>query len=116
MFKMLSSLAVVLAGIVAMLLFTRRFLRHRSVQGRDSLIRVLASSSIGLKKSIALVEVPGTVLVLGVTGERISLLSRIEDPEQLARIEDGSKGKAPVSFLEQLQLFSARWKGFRDVP
>ena len=59
---------------------------------------------LGIKKSIAMVQVPGAILVLGVGTEQIQLLTRIDDPEVMAGVvatqaaEPGAAG-----FGEQLQ-------------
>lgn len=42
-------------------------------------VRVLFTSVLGAKKSLAIVEVAGEVLVLGVTPTSINFLTRIED-------------------------------------
>jgi flagellar protein FliO/FliZ len=109
--QMLASLAVVLGGLLLTLWFFRRFVQTRAGGVNSRLIRVLASGSIGLKKNITLVDVPGAILILGVTGDRISLLSRIEDPDTLRRIRAEIPSKPVIPFSEQLQFFSARFKG-----
>lgn len=109
--QMLASLAVVLGGLLLTLWFFRRFVQARAGSVNNRLIRVLASGTIGLKKNITLVDVPGAILVLGVTGDRISLLSRIEDPETMRKIRGEIPLKPVMPFAEQLQFFSARFKG-----
>jgi flagellar biosynthetic protein FliO len=108
--KMISALAVVMGGLWMAVAFARRFIRRAGGANGEPMVRVLATHPLGVKKSITLVEVPGSLLVLGVTGERIQLLSRIRDPEILARL--GRTGPAAaVSFYEHLSQLTARLRG-----
>ena len=109
--QMLASLAVVLGGLLLTLWFFKRFVQTRAGSVNNRLIRVLASTAIGLKKNITLVDVPGAILILGVTGDRISLLARIEDPETMRKIQGEIPSKPVIPFGEQLQFFSGRLKG-----
>jgi flagellar protein FliO/FliZ len=109
--QMLASLAVVLGGLLLTLWFFKRFVQARAGGVNNRLIRVLASTTIGLKKNITLVDVPGAILILGVTGDRISLLARIEDPETMRKIRGEIPSKPVIPFGEHLQFFSARLKG-----
>jgi flagellar protein FliO/FliZ len=109
--QMLASLAVVLGGLLLTLWFFKRFVQNRAGGVNNRLIRVLASTAIGLKKNITLVDVPGAILILGVTGDRISLLARIEDPETMRKIRGETPSKPVIPFGEHLQFFSARLKG-----
>jgi flagellar protein FliO/FliZ len=79
--KMLGTLIVLLGGLYFCLRLMKRLL-HTGFTGKpDPLIRVLSVRSVGIKKQIALVEVPGAVLVLGMTGDRMQLLDKIVDPD-----------------------------------
>lgn len=113
--KMIASLGIVLGGLLLTLWLVRRFVQSRSGQFNGQLIRVLASSTIGLKKNIALVEVPGQVLVLGMTGERISLLSKIDDPDSIRQIRGDVSAKPIIPFTEHLHFFSSKFKGNQDA-
>lgn len=99
--KMFAALAIVLGGMFVMLHFARRFLGRVGGANAQRLVRVIASQAIGVKKSVTLVDVPDAVLVLGVTGDRIQLLSRIEDPDALARVR-AYAGAAGASVPGQL--------------
>ncbi len=109
--QMLASLAVVLGGLLLTLWVFRRFVQSRAGGVNNQLIRVLASSPIGLKKTITLVDVPGAILVLGVTGDRISLLARIEEPETVRKVRGEIPTKPVIPFAEHLRFFSGRLKG-----
>ena len=107
--QMLTALAIVVGGLLVAFYFMKRFLNRDAGGSRKALIRVIASQYIGVKKNIALVEVPGTVLVLGVSSDRINLLTKIEDQSVL----DGIKEKTPrltPSFSDHLQRLTTRIK------
>jgi flagellar protein FliO/FliZ len=107
--NMIGALAAVLGGLFVVVYFARRFLQRQGSSSRDRLIRVLASHYIGVKKAVTLVEVPGAVLVLGVAGDRMQLLTRIDDPAILERIRSRESQVVP-SFAEHLSRFTMRRK------
>jgi len=86
--KMFYALATVL-GIVFLLYFiVKKFFWKDGVFGNESKpIKILSTGFLAPKKSIALVEIPGEVLVLGIAHENISLLGNIREPEQICRIK-----------------------------
>jgi len=105
--KMMAALAMVVGGLFVMVHFTRRYRRPAGRTVRRQMMRVVASQAIGAKKSVTLVDVPDCVLVLGVSPDRIQLLSRIEDPETLSRVR-AYEGAAGGSFHDQLARLLAR--------
>jgi flagellar biogenesis protein FliO len=102
--KMLLSLAAVLLVLWAAQRWLRRFLPAAAAGGRNRWIKVLGMHSLGIKKSIAMVQVPGAILVLGVGTEQIQLLTRIDDPGVLAEIAAAQSAQpGPTGFAEQLK-------------
>jgi flagellar protein FliO/FliZ len=73
---------------------------------KGRMIRVLANHYLGMKKSISVVEVPGAVLVLGISADRVNLLSRIDDPETIAALHLQSDPGAAPNFRDQLHRIS----------
>ena len=111
--QMLTALAVVLGGLFVVFYFLKRYLR-RDVGGTGNpLIRVIANQYIGVKKNIALVEVPGTVLVIGISNDRINLLTKIEEPGVLDSIRADASRPMP-SFSDHLQRLTTRLKQNKD--
>ena len=106
--KMLSSLAVILGALLGLFYLARRMLNRDAVVGGEKLVKVLANTYMGAKKSIALVEIPGAVLVLGVTGESINLLARIDDREIVEHVKSPKGERSLPSFADQLQKWSSR--------
>ena len=107
--KMLAALGLVLGGLGIFFYITKRVLRKDFAGSRDKLIRVLANQYIGLKKSIALVEVPGAVLVIGISGDSIRLLTKIEDTRILDQIYREETGPKTPSFSDQLNKIASRF-------
>lgn len=107
--NMLTALIIVLIGLGALYLAAKRFL-HRGITGQsDHPIRVLTSQYVGVKKNIALVEVPGAVLVVGITNERMSLLDKINDPVLLDQLRSRDEEET-VGFSNQLSKLTDRLK------
>lgn len=87
--KMFSMLAVVL-GLMFFLffIFKKLVLKNSLFGSNQKLIKVLSTGMLGPKKIVALVEVAGEVLVLGISNDNISLLSTITDEEKIAAIKN----------------------------
>lgn len=105
--KMVLSLAVVLTLVWGLSRLAKKKLPMANGGGPAGLIQVLESRCLGLKKSVTLVKVPGSVLVLGVSSDRVSLLSKIEGPELLSSVEADLKARQNgLSFKDQLRRFT----------
>ena len=108
-FKMLAALGLVLGGLGVFFFFAKR-LMHRDVGGSpDKLIRVLASQYMGVKKNISVVQVPGALLVLGITSDSIRLLTKIKDKEILEQIQKQASGHIGTTFTDQLNKITGRF-------
>ena len=112
-FKMLAALALVLGGLGLFFYFAKRVMRKDIGASGGELVRVLASQYVGLKKNISLVEVPGSILVVGISGDSICLLTKIEDKTVLDQIHDRGIGRIPPSFSDQLNKITSRFIGHR---
>lgn len=110
--KMIASLGMVLALILGLLYGIKKLSRQRMGAVGGKQIRVLESHYMGVKKSISLVSVPGKVLVVGISGDRINLLDTLDEDlvgssmpsgetdgfgamlsDSLKKVGDGFKGK-----------------------
>ena len=107
--QMLMALGIVLGGLLGVFYLLKRYLKRDSGGSKGQLIRVIASQYIGIKKNIALVEVPGTILVLGISNDKISLLTKIEDKEVLEDLRQEVSGITP-SFSDHLQRLTTRFR------
>ncbi len=78
--RMVGSLAVVLGLIFLVLWVVRRFFTQRPLVAGGQVISVLAARHIAPKKQIVIVEVEGQKLVLGLSGDSITYLTRLGPP------------------------------------
>jgi flagellar biogenesis protein FliO len=109
--KMLIVLAVLVGGLLITFYYTKRKIGKQIGGSKGKLIRVLGNTYIGVKKQISLVEIPGAVLVLGLSGDNISLLAKIDDDNILGNIKSFEESKGLPSFSDQLQKLSSKFKG-----
>ncbi|MBT8370514.1 MAG: flagellar biosynthetic protein FliO [Desulfobacterales bacterium] len=107
--QMLTALGIVLGGLLVVFYVLKRFLKKDVSGSNEQLIRVIANHYVGVKKNIALVEVPGAVLVVGVSNDNISLLTKIEDQVVLDGIRHARSQTTP-SFADHLQRLTAKIK------
>jgi len=107
--QMLTALGVVLGGLLIVFYFMKRFLKRDVGGSKEQLIKVIASQYVGIKKNISLVEIPGSILVVGVSNDNISLLTKIEDKGILDVLRQENSRIAP-SFSDQLQRLTGRFK------
>lgn len=103
--KMIGVLVLIVGGLLAFNVYAKRFFKTSPGAAGQKTVRVLENTPLGLKKSITLVKVPGAVLVLGVTHDRISLLNSIDEPTYEALAETPSADRGP-SFKDHLRRLS----------
>ena len=105
--KMILSLALVLAMVWGLYRLAKKRVPMIGGSGKGQLIRVVENHCLGVKKNIALVKVPGSFLVLGIGAEKLSLLTRIDDPAVIQSIEAAqSPSESTMTFKEQLRRFT----------
>lgn len=113
--KLFSTLLLVLGIFMGSFYLLRRMVkRDGGIRGR-SVIRMIDRSYIGVKKSVALVEVPGKILVLGITDQRISLLAQIEDPVRIKELRETNVTGSPGSFSSHLSRLLTKSKDGREA-
>ena len=108
-FQMLTALGIVLGGLLLLFWVAKRYLKKDPGGSNKQLIKVIANQYVGIKKNIALIQVPGSVLVVGLTNDNISLLTKIEDQQILETIQTENSVAEP-SFSDQLQRLTARFR------
>jgi flagellar biogenesis protein FliO len=106
--KMMGLLAIMIAGLLGLLWGVRRTGGSRWGQ-RPRLLRVIETCPLGFKKSLTMVQVPDGVLVLGISGDRIVRLDKLETPEGLGGTPAG--GGSPPSFAAHLARLTQRGRG-----
>ena len=112
--KMIAALSLIL-GVLLILFYSSKRLLNKGIRGGEkNLIKILANNYIGVKKSISLVEVPGSVLVLGVTNDSITLLSKIEDKKIIDKITVFEGEKISPSFSDHLHDLSSKLRNRKN--
>ena len=114
--KMVAALALVLAVLGVFFYISKRVMRKDAGTAGGKMIRVLASQYIGMKKNISLVQVPGAILVVGIAGDSIRLLTRIDDPEVLERFHDPQNEHTIPSFSDHLNKLTRRFLTSKSDP
>ncbi len=90
--KMLSSLLIVLALIVFVAYIAKRFLRSGLSRWRAApLIQVLSTAYLGPKREISIIEVGKEFLVVGITPNQISLITRLDRSQLSSDLQEQSK-------------------------
>lgn len=88
---MFSMLAVVLALMFFVFYLFKKFvLKNGLLGGNGKLVKVLGTGMIAPRKTIALVEVAGEVLILGISNDQITFLSAIRDEDKIEQIREGA--------------------------
>ena len=92
--KMAYTLGLVLAAIFVIFHLFKKFgLKNSVFGGEGKPIKVLSTGFLAPRKSIALVEVAGDVLVIGISNDQISLLGNVQDPERIEQIKGSMRKK-----------------------
>lgn len=90
--KMLSSLVLVLALILGITFGVKRFLRSRFSQWKTApLVQVLSTAYLGPKKEVSIISVGEQYLVVGITPNHISLLTRLDHAPFAATLKEETK-------------------------
>ena len=98
-------LLVVLAILILVLWLIRRFSSQQGSGGQQGIVRMVASMYVAPKERIALVEVMGEKILIGITPQQISFLSRIEDDEGFRDLQtpDATAGFFNALFRRKLR-------------
>jgi flagellar protein FliO/FliZ len=100
--KMMFSLGVVLLIVWGLYRMAKGKLPTHTIGGKPKFIQIVDSQYLGVKKSITMVKIPGSVLVLGVGANDVNLLSRIDDPDILDGIKTTPKKPRILGFKDHL--------------
>ncbi len=112
-FKMLAALAVVIALMIAVAYFIKKyFLQSLPETNSSALISIVSTRHLSPKNSLLLIEVLGQVILVGVSNQQMSMLSRIDDPAAIEKIKNARLTEGLFSDAEPL----ARYKSlFRNL-
>ncbi|HPL62841.1 MAG TPA: flagellar biosynthetic protein FliO [Syntrophales bacterium] len=113
--KLFSALAVVL-GLMIGGMYLFRGLMKRAGQGSDDMIRILSTKYLGPKTSIMLMDILGQIVVVGVAGGKITMLTTITDAASLDRLRGVLvAGGARPSVADQLANYRTKFNAMRQL-
>lgn len=100
--KYLESIGLILIIAVVALYFLRGRLGIKTGMGkRKRYLSIVDSVPLGSKKHIHLIKIPGKILVVGATHERIQTLAEITEKELVDSITTETQGNEFVRFLKR---------------
>ena len=100
--KVLKSLGLVIVIIGVTFLFLRKKMGiNARMIGRKRYVHIVDTVSLGSKKYIHLVKVPGKVLLISATHERIQSLAEITERDIVESIETESKNREFMSIFKR---------------
>lgn len=90
---------VVVLGLIAGIAFLLRRMSPRYQNTTDGVVRVLAHVPLGPSQFLSVVEIAGTVVVLGVTDHNVTALSEIDDAAAANQLRQNASSRfgAPLS-------------------
>jgi len=106
--RSLIALVFLVLIVVALSLLLKRYRRGRGGLAGSGLVKVLGIETVSGKHQVMLLELLDEVLVVGISGEQMTVLSTINDPdkvEELRLLKDGSQSG---------MRFGGYLKGFLD--
>jgi len=110
--KTFSVLFIILAIILTAFYLIKRFWSKGSgFMGNNQWIRVIAATYIAPKKMVALVEVAGEILVLGLTGNHIIMLTKVTNQQIIPHLKTSQEGGTKVStFYQQFRFLINKYR------
>jgi flagellar protein FliO/FliZ len=107
--KMIFLMTLLIGGLWGVAWLSKNKLQGSGLRSTGKKIKVIESCHIGVKKTILLVQVPGTILVLGSTADNLALLSEIKEPalSEIYLANQNIPEQSPFSM--QLKRFSTKF-------
>lgn len=109
--KTLAMLSIVVGGLILLLFIVKRFVYKRHDVGQGRLIRMLSLYHISSKQRIALIDVAGEKLVIGITPEKITRLTTVNNSDALRHIDEGGTVGSGGGLFHKFLTSSLRGKG-----
>ena len=89
--KTFATLCLVIGALILVLYIMKRLMKTENNFGRNGFIKIMASYHLAPKQRVAIIDVVGEKLIVGVTQENITCLGKIENEECLKKIETFEK-------------------------
>ncbi|MFH1491512.1 MAG: flagellar biosynthetic protein FliO [Pseudomonadota bacterium] len=86
--KMVGSLMLILGLIIGLFYLLKRFRLNAFSMGKNPMMRHIGTLSLAPKRSLALVEICGQWLVVGIGADNITLISRVDAPSETGQFEN----------------------------
>ena len=103
--KLFTMLAIVLSLMLTLFYIFKKFVLKNTPFGNgENIVKVLGTGFIAPRKHIALVEVAGQILALGVSKDNISFLTEIDNPEMIEKIKSPETGNIAKNLGKKLQI------------
>jgi len=109
--KTLGMLCIVVAILILVLFLMKRFFYLKDGVGHGQFIKILSSHHVTPKERIALVDVVGEKIVIGITPENITYLTKIEKSEALDKIKNLEATGTPHGLFANFLRSSLKGKG-----
>ena len=97
-------LAIVLSFMLGLFyIFKKYVLKNTPFGNGERLVKVLGTGFIAPRKHIALVEVAGQILALGVSKDNISFLAEINNPEMIEKLKSNDSNNLAKQISNKFQ-------------
>lgn len=107
--KLVLTLTVMCALLAGALFAIKKWAEKKSKPKNNTKIQIITQHHLGPKKSIAIIQVAGEALLVGITDHNISML------KTLALIDDEVPGVVPKNFSDEMEK-DFRFSDARDYP
>jgi flagellar biosynthetic protein FliO len=98
-FSLLMNFAFGLAFTILVIFLVKKFAARRSLESSSRFIKLIDFFNLTYDKQIVLVEILGRYYVLGVTSQRVNLISEIADKETIDKLKFESDARIKGSFF-----------------
>lgn len=86
--KFLSALLIVIGLMFAVAWLAKKYnLPQKLSGGGQNVLRVVGSTMLGMKKQVAVIDVAGQYMVVGLGQSTITMLGKVDDPKAIERLE-----------------------------
>ena len=115
-FKMLAALAIVIGLMIVAAYFIKKYFLHSLPDMSGSaLIKIVSTRHLSPKNSLLLIEVLGQVMLVGVSNQQMSMLSRIDDPAAMEKIKTARLTEGPFPDTDPLARYKSLFQNFGRV-
>lgn len=105
--RIFASLAALIALILISYRPVKKILKKTGKVADDSLVKIIQTVPIGMKRHIMFLDVADEVLVVGLSGDRMTMLTKIDEPEKIEALRlRQCPGGEKKSFISSLRSFS----------